>query len=382
MLVDDRQAEGSPSTGTSRPTLLLTSFLVGALKHVGPLVAPKTSATFLESAGRHREVFLPFFYRWFDHRQWAQDQALRLIKASLARERIEVPRVFHAPFTGRYGLPVRGYHRDLAEERRANDHGRALQRECAFLGRLRREFGIRERMLYVLHLGRRHGRSAAEALKVAVSAVRPAVDSAREAGVVLALENVADRSGDQHPVGARLTEVEDALGELGDGTDAASPLGWTFDISHALLGYRGDTEAIFADLRRMLPSLVHLHVNAPRFYPSEEPWADRHEAPTEGFRPLWDLFNLACSSPRFQEFQTVTYEVNWASPFLNPVIGGSPLNAVVQGYQLVEAAAEKALASLGSAQSVLSHPAAESSLLPEEGALHREGTPSALVPHL
>lgn len=350
MSVDDRLAAGPKSSGfRPPPTLLLTSFLVGVLKHAGPVCSPRKAAAFLGSAGRQREVFLPFFYRWFDDRQWAQDQALRLIQASIAREGIRFPRVFHAPFTGRYGLPVRSYHRDLAEARRMNEYGRALQRECAFLGRLRRELGSKARILYILHLGRRRGRSATEALAAAVSAIRPAVEAAREAGVVLALENVADRSGDPEPVGSRLTEIEDALGALGGGERAESPVGWTFDIAHALLGYRGDTEAITADLRRMLPSLVHLHVNAPRLYPSEEPWADRHEAPTEGFRPLWDLFRLGLSGQRFSEFQTVTYEVSWAAPVLNPLIGGSPLDAVVRGYGLVERVASEVLASLDTA---------------------------------
>ncbi len=327
-------------------SLLLSSFLVGELKWAGPLLAPRAAAAFLETAGRQRELFLPFFYRWFDDRAWAADQALRLIRILVAREGIVPPRAFHAPFAGRYGMH-RGYYRDLADPRRSAEHAIHLARECRFLGRVRRELGIRERLLYVLHLGLRQGRPVGEAVAVAVSALRPAVEVAANEGVVLAIENVADRSGDQHSVGARLPEVEEAILRLHiEGPDA--PVGWTFDISHALLGYRGDVGAITTDLRRMLPHLVHLHVNTPRFYPSEEPWADRHEAPTEGFRPLWDLFRTALGSSRFQEFGTVTYEGSWAAPFLNPIVGGSPLAAVVRGYRLVERIAADVLTSLES----------------------------------
>lgn len=330
--------------------MLLPSFLVGQLKHAGPLFAPRAAVTFLESAGRRREVFLPFFYRWFDEQEWAQDQALRLIEASVAREHIEPPQVFHAPYPGRYGM-LRGHYRNLADARRTAEQAVHLQRECRFLGRMRRALGIRGRILYILHLGLRRGRPVSEAVAVAVSAIRPAVAVAAAEGIVLAIENVADRSGDQESLGSRLPEIEEALQRLAEGSVDA-PVGWTFDISHALLGYRGDASAIAADLRRMLPLLVHLHVNAPRFYPSEQPWADRHEAPTEGFRPLWDLFRIALGSARFREFRTVTYEVNWAASFLNPLIGGSPLDAVVRGYRFVERVAADVLAGLDTAPTV------------------------------
>ncbi len=335
-----------------RPTILLTSFLVGLLKRAGPFFAPKASRQFLVEAGSKREVFLPFFYRWFDERPWAQDRALRLLAASFRHDSASPPRAFHAPYASRRGPYGRGFYRDLADGRRMRHHQDVLRRECAFLGRLRRAFGISRRMLYIVHLGRRNGRSPAEALGVSLEVLKGVLEHAYEAGVVLALENVADRSGDEDPVGARLTEVEDALGTLGSrSTDKTPAVGWTFDISHALLAYRGDHERISQDLRRMLPLLVHLHVNAPRFYPSEEPWADRHEAPTEGFPPLWNLFRLACSSARFREFRNVTYEVNWAIPLLNPLLGGSRLPAVVNGYRLVTKAAEDALARFDPQQS-------------------------------
>lgn len=323
--------------------MLLPSVLIGTLKHVG-WVAPRLSAAFFARAGAEREVFLPFFYRWFDDRQWAQDQALRLMRATVTHERIPPPSVFHAPFTGRYGPYFRVYRRDLSDARRVQEHGKALARECAFFGRVRQEFGVGGRILYILHLGLRAGRTVREALRATLEAIRPAVDAASRAGVVLALENVADRSGEEGFVGARLPEISQALGELGAGAERGSPIGWTFDIAHALLAYRGDAEAIASDLQDLLPTLVHLHVNAPRFYPSEAPWADRHEAPHEGFRPLWDLLRLALGSPSFQEFRTVTYEVNWAAPWLNPLVGGSPLPDVIRGYHLVERVVAEELA--------------------------------------
>lgn len=332
--------------GPVRPNLLLTSFLVGILKHAGRLFAPKNAPAFLSRAGRAREEFLPFFYRWFDDRPWATDQALRFMRIAMDHEGVAPPRVFHAPFTGRYWGPLaRGYRRDLADPHRVEEHARALIRECAFFGRMRTEFGIVDPVLYIIHLGRRGAARATEALRTTLRVLRPAVDAAHAAGVVLALENVADRSGDTGPVGARLTEVGDALHDLGI-ADAGSPIGFTFDVSHALLAYRGDLQAIIHDLRPLLPHIVHLHVNAPRFYPSEEPWADRHEAPTEGFRPLWDLFRLALASPRFQDFRQVTYEVNWAGPWLSPVMGGSRLPAVIRGYDLVQRVVHEEFAKL------------------------------------
>lgn len=325
----------SPGASAGRVRVLITSYLTGLLKYAGPVCAPRAAAAFLERAGREREVFLPFFYRWFDHRQWAQDHALRLIKVAVAREGITPPSVFHAPFPGRrHGTISRNYYRDLADPSRVEEHRAALQRECAFLGRVRKEFGIQEQMVYILHLGLRRGEGEDTALRAALAAIQPAVEDAREHGVVLAPENVADRSGSTEHLGARLPEIGEVLDRLGRAQSDA-PLGWTFDLSHALLAYRGDAEAITRDLKTLLPYLVHIHINTPRFYPSEQPWADRHEAPTEGFRPLWDLFRLALNSPRFRAFGGITYEVNWAAPFLNPLVGGSDLAAVVAGYDLV-----------------------------------------------
>lgn len=345
MPIDTPPRSSLPEPSGTRGRILLTSYLAGLLKYAGPVFAPRAAAEFLAVAGADREVFLPFFYRWFDEHQWAQEQALRLMKASLAQDRFHPPHVFHAPFAGRR-LWSRSYYRDVADPNRLQENQEAFQRECVFLGSVRREFGIREQMLYILHLGRRQGRRASEALRVSLEAVRPALEVARSHGVVLALENVADRSGSEEHVGARLPELEDALGMLSDGAGPDAPIGWTFDASHALLAYRGDAEAISRDLQRLLPSLVHIHMNAPRFYPSEHPWADRHEAPTEGFRPLWDLFHLALTSTRFRAFGGITYEVNWAAPFLNPLLGGSNLASVVQGYALVRRVVAEAYGAL------------------------------------
>lgn len=327
-------------------SVLLPSFLTGMLRRLGPLVSPRAAARFLRSAGREREVFLPFVYRWFDERERVQDHALRYLRGFVLREGIVPPRVFHGPFTGRAWVPFRWYLRNLADPRRQSDHARALQRECRFLGRVRQEFGIRQRLLYILHLGRRGRQSPSEALAVAVETIRPSVETAAEAGVVLSLENVADRSADHIPVGARLSEVGEALARLGDAGRPEAPIGLTFDVSHALLAYRGDAAAIAEELKALLPTIVNLHINAPRFYPSEQPWADRHEAPTAGFPPLWELFRAALAAPRLREFRAITYEVNWAAPLLNPIVGGSPLPAVIRGYELVRANAAEALAAL------------------------------------
>lgn len=339
-----------PAAPSARFTVFLTSYLVGLLKYAGPVCAPRAAAAFLRRAGNAREVFLPFFYRWFDQRQWAQDQALRLIRASVVHDGMTPPHVFHAPFPGRrHGLVSRSYYRDLADPATAHENQIALQRECAFFGRVRREFDMQKPVLYILHLGWRAGRRASEALNVALSVLRPAVAVAAEHGVILALENVADRRSDQDHVGASLREVEDALGTLGEGESGSDALGWTFDVSHALLAYRGDRDAVARDVQRLLPRLVHVHINAARVSLPEHTWADRHEAPTAGFPPLWDLFRLALTSARFQSFRGITYEVNWAAPVLNPLVGGSPLPAVVRGYELVRSVAAEVLGTLDAA---------------------------------
>lgn len=341
--------ESDTISGERQFALLLTSFLVGELKYLGPLCSPRGLARdFLRSAGRTREVFLPFFYRWFDGRTWVQDHALRLLLRSIAREGLAPPRVFHAPFAGRHGPYSRGHYRDLTDPRRLREHQAALQQECRFLGRLRREAGIQERMTYVLHLGRRHERTVQEALEVAIAAVEPAVAVAHEEGVVLALENIGEQTGDDESVGNRLMDIEGALNRLGRGQSNA-PVGWTFDISHALLVYRREPEALFTDLQCLLPSLVHIHINAPRWVPENLVWADRHQAPADSDRAVWELFRVALGSRRFREFRSITYEVNWAAPALNPLIGGSPLRAVVQGHERVARIATETLGRLDEA---------------------------------
>ncbi|TSC71891.1 MAG: Vitamin-B12 dependent methionine synthase, partial [Parcubacteria group bacterium Gr01-1014_38] len=172
-----------------------------------------------------------------------------------------------------------------------------------------------------------------------------ALDVARDAGVVLAIENVADRLGDTEHVGGTLDEVEDALGALG-AADPEAPVGWTFDISHALLTHHGDANVVKAAVPALLPSLVHLHINAPHLNVRDRGWGDRHEAPTEDDRDVWDLLRLACTSSRFRTFRTVTYEVNWAVPGLHWMLGGSPLHEVIRGFELVRQVAARALGGL------------------------------------
>lgn len=323
-------------------SILLPSFLVGTLKYLGPVLAPRRAGAFLALGGKEREVFLPFFYRWFDERQRAQDHALRLIRAAVEREHFAPPRVFHAPFLSRRPLPLR-YKRNLSDPRRVRENSVMLRRECAFLGRVRRELGIEQSMLYVIHLGQRFGTSAAEALSVAVESLRPSLEVARDNSVILSIENVADRLRDRECVGARLREVEDALGALGGVGHSSSPVGWTYDIAHALLGHGGNVESVRAETQSLLSSLVHIHINSPRLHISEQAWADQHEAPQESSRSVWELFRLACTGPRLRELPVITYEVSWALPGLRPLLGGSPLREVIHGYDLVQRAAYEAL---------------------------------------
>jgi len=139
--------------------------------------------------------------------------------------------------------------------------------------------------------------------------------------------------------------VEDALGALG-AADPEAPVGWTFDISHALLTHHGGANTVKAAVSALLPSLVHLHINAPRLNVRDRGWGDRHEAPTKEDRDVWDLLRLACTSSRFRTFRTVTYEVNWAMPALHWMLGGSPLHEVIHGFELVRQVATRALGGL------------------------------------
>lgn len=324
-----------------RVSVLFPSFLVGTLKAFGPLLAPRLARQFLDTHGKMREVFLPFFYQWLDEHPRAQEQALRLIRVQMERERLPAPRVFHAPYLGRRFTPFR-YWRNLADPQYLRQHVTTLQRECRFLGRLRQEFGISQRILYVIHLGLRGRQGAADALRTSIAALQPSLDAAREAGVILAIENIGDRFGDTDHVGGTLDEVEDALGALG-AAEPDAPVGWTFDLSHALLTYRGDVSAVKTAASSLLPFLVHLHVNAPRLNVRDNGWGDRHEAPVENDPHVWDLLRLACTSSRFRQFRTMTYEVNWAVTPLKSLLGGSSLPKVMHGLDLVRQIASRAL---------------------------------------
>ncbi|MDP3685844.1 MAG: TIM barrel protein [bacterium] len=331
-------------------SILFPSFLVGTLKAFGPLLAPRLARQFLDTQGKMREVFLPFFYQWLDEHPRAQDQALRLIRVQMERERLPAPRVFHAPYLGRRLTPLR-YWRNLADPQYLRQHVTTLQRECRFLGRLRREFDIPQQILYVIHLGLRGRQRAADALRTSIAALQPSLDAAREAGVILAIENIGDRLGDTDHVGGTLNEVEDALGALG-ATEPDAPVGWTFDLSHALLTYRGNTDAVKKAASSLLPSLVHLHVNAPHLNVRDHGWGDRHEAPTEGDPHIWDLLRLACTSSRFRQFRTMTYEVHWAVTPLRSLLGGSSLPRVMHGLDLVREVASRALGGLDERESL------------------------------
>lgn len=326
----------------TRVSLLLPSFLVGTLKILGPLFAFPLARQFANEYGKDREAFLPFAYDWRDERPGAQEVALQRLRDRKDREHIPVPRVFHAPYLAKRFAPAR-YWRNLADPRTVRSHSDALQRECRFLGRLRKEFGIAERVTYVVHLGFRGDRRVDDALRTAVAALEPALPVAQEAGVILAIENVAERFGGTEYVGATLPEIEDAIGMLGGGTNADAPVGWTWDFTHALLAYNGDVPAVKRAAVPLLSSLVHLHINAPHRHKGNDRWGDRHEAPTEQDEDVWELLRLACTSRRFQDFRTITYEVLWATALLRPLIGGSHLEAVIHGHQLVRTVAAQAL---------------------------------------
>ncbi len=326
--------------------MLVTSFLVSWLKRAGPWVAPRASAAFLEGPGKQREVFLPFFYRWFDRRPWAADHAIRLLRATQRRDHSGAPRAFHAPFPGRrYRVLVpAGYARDLAEAGKSRAHAEELRRECAFLGKVRREFGVPGPMLYVVHLGLTGGQSRRDALSAATETIRMSLEAAHHAGVVFALENVADRLEDDQ-LGSALDEVGGVLQDLGAFQRDPAPVGFAFDIAHALLAHHLDAERVSAGLERLLPALVHLHVNAPRRDAAARgEWADRHEAPTAEPESFWELFRSALRAPRFQQFRTVTYEVNWRLPVTGGIFGGSTLPEIQRGYEIIQERTREALA--------------------------------------
>jgi hypothetical protein len=180
-------------------------------------------------------------------------------------------------------------------------------------------------------------------VRTATEALRSSLDVAREAGVIIAIENVADRLRDRDSVGARLTEVAEVIGALGGGDGSPTPVGWTFDIAHALLGHGGDVESVQRDAQWLLSSLVHIHINSPRLHLSERAWADQHEAPQESSQSVWKLFALACAAPRFRAAPVVTYEVSWALPGLRSFLGGSSLPEVIRGYELVRRIATESL---------------------------------------
>lgn len=318
-------------------TVLVPSFLTSWLRRLGPVLAPRASAAFLEGPGRYREVFLPFFYRWSPKRAWVADHALRVLRLWMHWEGFLPPRVFHAPFSGRYGRVVTPtYYRDLADPRLAPAHIRELKEECAFLGAVRRAFGISGPMLYVVHLGLRRGRSGRESLRVATAALAAVLDAAQDAGVILGIENVADQAGDLQ-LGCRLEEIGEALTELRGGAVPGAPFGWVFDISHALIGHHLRWEEVQRAVQLLLPSLVHLHVNGIDWEVARRGGrADYHYAPAAEDEVTWTLLREALRAPRLHELGAVTYEVSWRVPFASLLFGGSRLRDIVRGYALLQ----------------------------------------------
>ncbi|TSC64593.1 MAG: hypothetical protein G01um1014106_55 [Parcubacteria group bacterium Gr01-1014_106] len=338
-------------TSAKQISAFLPSFFVGTLQWLGPVFAPGRARRFAREHGKAREVFLPFVYNWSNERMDAQTRALARIRRRMDREQLPPPRVFHAPYLARSWAPSR-FSRNLADPRALRSNTAALQRECQFLGQLRAEFGIDEPILYILHLGCHGHQSANDSVRTAAASLTPSVDIAREAGVILALENTAERFGGLELVGGTLAEIEDAIGMLGGGEQMDAPVGWTWDFTHALLAYRGDVAAVKRAAASLLPSLVHLHVNAPHRHDGKERWGDRHEAPTEQDEDVWHLLRLACTSRRFRESRTMTYEVLWANALLRPLIGGSDIDTVTRGFDLMCRIATQALSGLDEEKSL------------------------------
>lgn len=322
----------------------ITSFLAAFLRLIGSLYQRRAAQAFLKEAGKHVEVFLPF-YNWFDEQGRVRQIALQEFRLMSRFYGMTNLRVAHAGYASQ-GFLLTRFYMNPADPRTQAQTVERIRRELRLLGLLRREYRIVHPLLYVLHCGRREKNLGwRESFQSAVATVRAVLDDALESGVCVSVENMHPQQGGEM-IGTTLTDLGELLAQVGTEWVDRGVLGWTFDPSHALIAYSGNYDAIERDVKPLLPSCVHLHVNHPwiardRAGQLFSEWGrgdDYHAAPVRIPHRVrfWSLVREAIAESRIPEWRTITYEVNWAVPILRPIFGGSKLPEVRIGFEALE----------------------------------------------
>jgi sugar phosphate isomerase/epimerase len=335
----------TPGVLTAGPyAVCITSFLAAFLRIIGMTYDRRAARALLQGAGKHVEIFLPF-YKWFGSHGDVRALALQEFRALSRFYGMQDLRAVHAGYASQ-GFLLARFFMNPADPRTHRQTVARMSQELKLIGLLRRELGIEHPVLYVLHLGRREkGAGWREAFQASVSAVRAVLDDALAAGACIAVENMYSQHGTES-IGTTLGDLSLFLAEVGREWVDRGVLGWTFDPSHALIAYSGNYDAIERDVRPLLPDCVHLHVNHPRTTRDRagdvfSEWGrgdDYHAAPVRipQRARYWSLLRTAVMESRVREWRTITYEVNWEVPILRLLFGGSPLRDVRIGFEALE----------------------------------------------
>lgn len=324
--------------------ICITTFLGKFLQNIGYFYQRKEAKLFIKEAGKDMEIFLPFF-KWFDGSHKISSVTVRYFKKMLKKYGMSELRSFHAGYAGQ-GFLLERFFMNPSDPRSHRENVKRLKRELALIGELKKEFSISRPVIYVIHGGRREkGIGWEESVQACISTIKNVLPAAEKAGVCLSLENVYSHPGEEE-IGTTLSSVKYILREIGLEWVEKGVLGWTFDPAHALLTYSGNYDAIERELQDLLPWCVHVHVNHPRtsrngageLFSEWNLGDDNHNAPVviPHRSRYWSLLRDVIVKSRIGYHKTITYEVNWAVPFLRLIFGGSNLKEARIGWEALD----------------------------------------------
>jgi hypothetical protein len=278
-------------------------------------------------------------------RKEVQEKTVEEFRKLLGKYGMTDLRSFHGGYAGQ-GFLLSRFFLNPADPRLLKQNVARLRLEIQLLGKLREVFKINHPLIYVLHCGRKEkGIGREESIQAAVSTIKAVMEDALKAGVCVSLENVYSHPGDEE-IGTLFGGLKDLLIQIGQEWIDRGVLGCTLDPAHALLTYSGNYDALEKDLEQLLPWFVHIHVNHPRTARNKtgelfSEWSlgdDNHNAPVK--IPLrtryWSLLGKVIVNSKIARWRTITYEVNWAVPFLQTIFGGSPIDEVRIGWEALD----------------------------------------------
>ncbi len=290
------------------------------------------------------EVFLPFFH-WFDVKKDIRPESVKGFLKMLKGYGMEDLRSVHAGYAGQ-GFLLARFFMNPGDPRARKENIVRIKKEFAVLRELRNELGLSHPLIYVIHAGRvEKGMGKEESVHSMIVTLKEVMEDAARAGVCVSVENVFSYPGEQ-ALGTGLEGIGEILYSVGQDWIDKGVLGWTFDPAHALLSYSGNYEAIQKDMEKILPWCVHIHVNHPRTVKNRagelfSEWSlgdDNHNAPIviPQRKKYWSLLRDIILKSKIPQWRTLTYEVNWAVPFLHPIFGGSNLQELKLGWEALD----------------------------------------------